>query len=55
MPGVCVIGLEARRGNTGRKEGFLSILVQAPVFTTGEAEGMDEPLTWESRSSKRAG
>ncbi len=55
MPGVCVIGPKARRGNTSKVKGFLSILVHAPVFTTGEAEGMDEPLKFRSWSSKRAG
>ncbi len=41
MPGVCVIGHEARRGNTKRIGRVLSILVQAPA-PAGEAEGMDD-------------
>ena len=54
MPGVCVIGLEARRGNINQRGGSLSILVQAPVNLTGEAEGMDESPTLGQRPSKRA-
>ncbi len=44
MPGVCVIGQKARRGNTRAREGVLSALVQAPALTAGEAEGADDPL-----------
>lgn len=55
MPGVCVIGLKARRGNMNPIGGFLSSLVQAPVKATGEAEGLDESSTLGRRSSKRAG
>jgi len=55
MPGVCVIGLKARRGNMYSRGGFLSIPVQAPVKFAGEAEGMDESPTLGQRSSKRAG
>jgi len=43
MPGVCVIGLNARRGNTRAREGGLSALVHAPAVTAGEAEGVDVP------------
>ncbi|WP_281347171.1 hypothetical protein [Thermosulfurimonas marina] len=43
MPGVCVIGLYARRGNTRARKGGLSTLVHAPAATAGEAEGVDAP------------
>ncbi len=44
MPGVCVIGYSARRGNTVPAEGALSVLVHAPALTAGEAEGADGSL-----------
>ncbi|MBX6424068.1 hypothetical protein [Thermosulfurimonas sp. F29] len=44
MPGVCVIGHSARRGNTRAREGVLFALVQAPARTAGEAEGANGPL-----------